>query len=153
MNLWQLSIVSLYGIIAFVSFVTGFRACYYRNKAYEETPIYGLLYTAFVRADTVIFGLFWALACLITIILSDFLLFLLVLSLFWLVRSIGETLYWFFQQFTPRPGNDPAKFKLHYKIFKNDSVWFVHQIYWQCFTVITTITTIYIANAWLKSLS
>lgn len=151
MEFWQQIIVIIYGLLALLAFFTSFRACYRHKKAYEDTPIYGLLFTAFVQADAVIFGLFWAGASLVTLLLQDWLLFLLILSVFWLVRSIGETQYWFLQQFSPRSGNDPQKFPLFFKIFQNDSVWFVNQIYWQCITVITIISTVYLGYQWVTA--
>jgi hypothetical protein len=151
MEFWQQISVSIYGLVALGVFISGFRACYSKNKAFEDTPISAMCYGAFVQADKVIFGLFWFVASLIAFIVDDWLLFLLIFSVFWLVRSVGETLYWMFQQFHPRPGNDPQKFWF-YRFFKNDSVWFVNQIYWQCITVITVISSVYLAHLWLQTL-
>jgi hypothetical protein len=150
MVLWQQLLVATYGCLALISFIVSFRACYYYKKAYAETPLSGILFGGFVQADNVIFGMFWFLTSTGTLLLKDWLLFLLIVSSFWLVRSIGETLYWFLQQFTFHEGNPPQKF-WHHRIFHNDSVWFVNQIYWQCISVVTIITTIYLANLWLKN--
>lgn len=149
MELWQQIIIAVYGLLAFTAFITCFRACYYHKKPFEETPLYGFLFTGFVRADNVVFGLFWSIISIILLILQEWILFLLILSVFWLVRALGETIYWFLQQFSPRPGNDPSKF-WYFKFFHNDSIWFVNQIYWQCVTVITIISTLYLSYAWLK---
>jgi hypothetical protein len=149
MQLWQQIIITVYGLLALVAFVTSINACYYHKKSFEETHLYGFLFSGFVRADNVVFGLFWFLTSLLCFILQDWTLFLLILSSFWLIRSIGETFYWFLQQFHPREGNPPEKF-WYFRIFHNDSVWFVNQIYWQCVTVITLITTIYLSVLWLK---
>lgn len=152
MQLWQQIIIATYGLIALIAFITSFRACYYHKKPFEETPLYGFLFTGFVRGDNVVFGLFWFIVSTASLILQDWTLFLLILSVFWLVRSIGETLYWFLQQFHPRTGNDPSKF-WYFKYFHNDSVWFINQIYWQCVSVLTIISTIYLTSIWLKELN
>jgi len=104
----------------------------------------------FVWGDVVVFGLFWFLVSIAVLYLQDWILFLLIVSLFWLVRSLGETIYWLNQQFTPRSNNHPKQY-LATKIFKNDSVWFAHQIFWQCVTVVTIITSIYLAKLWLTN--
>lgn len=152
MELWQQFIIILYGIIAFIAFISSFNACHRQKKSFEDTPVWSIFFTGFVQADNVVFGLFWTAIAILTLLLNDWLLFLLTLSLFWLVRSLGETIYWFFHQFIPRGGNDPQKF-WHYRFFHNDSVLFVNQIYWQCITVITSVSSIYLAHLWLKSLN
>lgn len=149
MELWQTVIISLYTLTAAIGLILAYRQSRYKNNAYGHPPkIYGF-FGAFVWADLVVFGAFWALSGLASLILNDWLLFLLIISLFWLVRSVGESLYWFFQQFSPRKGNAPEKFWIH-KVFRNDSVYFVHQIYWQCVTVVTIITSLYLGNLWLQ---
>jgi hypothetical protein len=148
MQIWQFLIILVIGILSTVGLILSYRQCKYRNNSYGHPPgIYGFL-GAFVWADLVVFGAFWTLVSLLTLILSDWILFLLITSLFWLVRSAGETLYWFHQQFTPNKGNPPDKFWVN-KIFKSDAVWFVHQIYWQCISVLTIVTSLYLAKLWL----
>ncbi len=106
---------------------------------------------SFVWADHVLFGPFWMLISVITLFLHDLLLFFLIYSVFWVVRSVGETLYWFFQQFSPRVGNEPEKFWIN-KHVPGEAVWFMHQIFWQCISVISVVLTIYTAHLWLQSL-
>lgn len=150
MNTWQTLFVGAYGVIALIGFVWSYHQCKRRKKSYGHPPgIYGF-YGAFVWADLVVFGAFWTLISLAAFILQDFIFFLLSVSLFWLIRSIGETTYWFLQQFTPRRGNEPTKFWFH-SIFHGDSVWFVYQIYWQCITIITLLTTLYLSYVWLSN--
>lgn len=151
MEFWQQLIIILYGILALIAFITSYYACSIKKKSYENTPLWGLFFTGFVQADNVIFGFFWVIVSVITLILQDWILFLLTLSVFWLVRSIGETFYWFLQQFHPRTGNEPEKF-WSYRIVKNDAVWFMNQIYWQCLTVITTISSLYLGYVWINTL-
>ncbi len=108
-----------------------------------------LLLGAFVWADAVVFSLFWLLVTLFVVIVQDWLLFLLVVSVFWVVRSWGEVIYWFNQQFSTLKRNPPEKFKLLFKLFPNDSVWFVYQIFWQCLLVITIIASVKLFSLWL----
>lgn len=151
MTPWQLITVLIYGIISLIGFFLALQECKTKKRAYNHPPkIYGF-FGAFVWADLVMFGLFWTFVSGISLILNDWILFLLSISLFWLVRSIGETLYWFHQQFTPRTGNEPEKFWFH-RIFHNDSVWFIYQIYWQCITVVTIITSLYLGSLWVRGI-
>lgn len=147
MELWQQIIVIVYGLLALWAFITSFKACYKQKRSFEDTPLFGFLFTGFVQADNVVFGLFWVIISGISLLIQDWIFFLLILSFFFLVRSVGETMYWFLQQFHPRDGNSPQKF-WYYKFFHNDSVWFVNQIYWQCVTVITLFTSIYLIKLW-----
>ena len=151
MELWQIGIISLWGLFALTGFLQSLRACMSQKKSFSAVPVVFYAFGAFVNADLVIFGAFWTLISLISLILRDFILFLLIISIFWLIRSIGETMYWFLQQFSPRKGNNPEKFWFH-RIFKDDSVWFVLQIYWQCITVITIITSLYLGKIWLQNI-
>src|SRR4030042_2404075 len=147
MNLLQNGIVLGYGALSLLVCIKGFRESKDNKNAYGLVP-YLYLLGIFTWGDAVIFGLFWLLSSIITIILQDFLLFLLIISVFWLVRSIGETIYWFNQQFSTINRNPPEKL-CGYKYFKIDSIWYVYQICWQCVTITSIITTIYLAHLWL----
>lgn len=151
MSSLQNFLIALVGIVAFLTFLKALLECAHRDNAFGTPYKVCELYGSFVWADHVVFGLFWIGVSIVVLLLQDWLLFLLIISTFWLVRSIGETIYWFFQQFIPRKGNDPKKF-WYYFLFRNDSVWFVNQIAWQCTTVITLITTIYLSTLWIGTL-
>lgn len=151
MELWQQLLIGGYSLLAGILGVYSYRQCKTKKNSFGDTSLLYAAFGAFVYADMVVFGLFFALVGLLTILLQDFLLFLLIISVFWLIRSLGETIYWFLQQFMPRRGNQPEKFRIH-KIFHNDSVWFVLQIYWQCITVLSIIATIYLANLWIQTI-
>lgn len=107
---------------------------------------------SFVWADHIIIGPFWVLASFLCFVLQDFTLFLLIVSVFWLIRSGGETLYWFLQQFHPRAGNEPEQFWIN-KHAPGEAVWFLHQIFWQCISVIALISTLITAVRWIISVS
>lgn len=148
MTFWQQIIVFVYGLVNFGLFLKGLYESNKKNNAFGLTRRYSC-FGMFVWGDAVVFGIFWAIASLISLILNDWYLFLLIISVFWLVRSIGETIYWFLQQFATVKRDQPHTLNF-YKIFHNESVWFVHQIIWQCVTVASLITTVYLFAKWLQ---
>ena len=99
------------------------------------------IFGIFVWGDATVFGIFWFLASITTLLLNDWILFLLVFSVFWVVRSLGETIYWFNQQFSKVIQWPPEKLPF-FKFFHNDSIWFVYQIVNQCITVVSIIVSI-----------
>ena len=103
---------------------------------------------AFVWADAAIFGLFWLVIAVTCLVMQDWLLFLIILSVFWVVRSAGEVIYWFNEQFSTKVRNKPKTLHL-FKLFPNESIWFVYQIIWQCVLVLTLISSVYLFNLWL----
>lgn len=105
---------------------------------------------AFVWADAVILSLFWILVSVSFYFYSDFYLFLITVSVFWFIRSIGETIYWFLEQFTEKHHNPPKQF-FHYALFKNESVWFVNQLYWQILSVVSGILSLIFIKEWVFS--
>ena len=142
------TLLFLFFILNIALSAKGYYECRYKKNAYGETRfLYPL--SMFVWGDAFIFGVFFALSSLVCILLQDQILFLLILSLFYLVRSVGETIYWFNQQFSTIIRMKPEKYPTH-KIFHNDSVWFIMQIVNQCVTVVTIITSVYLFHIWLK---
>lgn len=152
MSFWQDTIIFLYASINFLVFLKGFYESKYKKNAYCLTPCLFIL-GIFAWGDAVIFGLFWFLSSLVSYLLNDWLLFLLIISVFWVIRSLGETIYWLNQQFSSKiyDWNKPENLPGH-SVFHNDSVWFIYQITWQCITIVSVITTIYLANLWLKNI-
>ncbi len=151
MNSWQQTFILIYALFNLLVFLKGYYESKYKKNAYGLTrPL--LFIGAFVWGDAVVFGLFWLLSSIVTLLLKDWYLFLLVVSVFWVVRSLGETIYWFNQQFSPINRN-PIKNLSWNSIFHNDSVWFIHQIIWQCVMVTSTIFSIYFAWLWLRNLT
>jgi len=150
MNQIQTIIVLSFGLLAFINFLISLNECRSKKNPYGLTYI-NRIYGAFVYADMVIFGVFWTLVSVSVLILNDWLLFLLILALFWTIRSFGEMLYWFHQQFSPLNKNPIQRFVLK-NIFHNESIWFVYQIFWQCILIIGIISTILSANLWLKTI-
>jgi len=146
MNSLQFSIMVVYGSISLFAFIMGFYEVLKKHNPFGQ-PFILFWLGIFVWGDAVILGFFWCLVSLICFLLKDWILFLLIVSVFWVVRSLGEILYWINQQFSPIIRN-PPKNLLDYHWFKNDSIWFVYQVIWQCLLVISIIITIYLANLW-----
>lgn len=150
MSWWQILFVTIWG---FMSLIFAFISIYQtavKKRAYGRAGFL-LWMGAFVWGDGVIFGPFWTIVSFITLYLNDWILFSLFVSVFWLVRSLGETFYWFNQQFSLINRNQPQHLP-GFRFFKNNSVWFVHQIFWQCITVVTIISTIYLSALWIPNL-
>lgn len=149
MNIIQSYIVCAYGLISLAVFVKGLIESTKYKRSFNATPFLFFL-GIFVWGDAVVFGLFWFLASLLTFFLKDWLLFLLIISVFWTVRGLGEPVYWFNQQFSTINRNPPEKL-LGFKLFKNSSIWFIYQIVWQCITIVSIIASIFFAGLWLKT--
>lgn len=145
-NIEQLLVFG-FGLISAVVFWRGCKETKNNDNAFGLTP-YLLPLGIFVWADAVVLGLFWMIATLSSLYLNSTTLFFLIVSLFWLVRSIGETIYWFNQQFSSINRNPPKSLR-GYSFFKNDSIWFVYQLAWQCMTVVSVISSLYFGKMWL----
>jgi hypothetical protein len=149
MSTWQGATILLYAFINLAVFFKGFYESKNKKNAYGLVRVLTPL-GIFAWGDAVIFGPFWIAVSVVTFILQDWYLFLLTISVFWVVRSLGETIYWFNQQFSSKAyeWNKPENLPFH-SIFHDDSVWYIHQIMWQCTTVVSIITSIYLASLWL----
>ncbi len=149
MEIWQRLIVILFGLFSIIVFLKGVNESLKKNNSYAGTiPL--LWMGIFVWGDAVVYGAFWALCCFTVLLLNDWLLFLLLFSVYWTVRSLGETIFWFNQQFTPMKLYHAPKLP-GYKFFNNESIYFIYQIFCQCITVVSLITTIYLSAIWLQS--
>jgi hypothetical protein len=149
MNTIQTAIVVLFGGFSFTGLLLGLKNCLKRRNPYGLTQPYNLI-GSFVWTDAVVFGLFWSITCLVVLLLSNWLLFLLTFSVFWLMRSIGETIYWFNQQFAEKNRN-PFHTLWFSRVFPGDSVWVAMQIFWQCVAVAAAISTLYILRLWFTN--
>jgi len=150
MEVWQQTLVMIYGMGGAIAGAKGMYNSITHKNPYEESK-WTIFYGAFVWGDSSVFGLFWALISFSIILLKDWNLFLLAVSIFWLFRSTGETFYWFLTQFTDLNKDPAEKFFLH-KFFPDNSVWFINQILWQCISVLSLIATIFFSYIWIKTL-
>lgn len=133
-----LLMVFLYSLLAIA---VGYENLYRKKNPFGLTPYFTLL-GVFVWADSIVFGVFFALSSLICLVLANFTLFLLVYSVFWVIRSIGEQIYWFLEQFAQDHRNLPASLKMS-KFYKGESIYIHYQILWQCVSVIAIISSVY----------
>lgn len=140
----------LFLVTNLVIFYRAYFECKVRKNSLGPTPELYLL-GSFFWADAFIFSVFWILASLISLVLNSWQLFLLIISVFWLVRSLGEVKYWLNQQFSKINRNPPEKMRFS-SYFEGDSIWFVYQIFWQCLTVFSLVATIYFSRVWLISM-
>lgn len=147
MNTFQLSATIVYGLISLLAFIKGFYEVYKKNNPFGEALPLSFL-GIFVWGDATIIGLFGFLASLICLLISDWILFLLIISIFWVIRSLGEIIYWINQQFSPIVRNPPDTL-LGYKLFKNDSIWFIYQLYWQMVMVASIVFSILLIRLWV----
>lgn len=141
MNNWQNLVLVLFLVYSLGGFFYGLR--------YKKNP-YGLckrftLIGAFVWTDAFMFGLFFSLISILCLILQQWVLFGLIYSIFWLIRSIGEQIYWFHEQFAVTHRNSPHTL-LPSRIFKGEEVWIVMQTFWQCVSVAAVVAAIYIVS-------
>ncbi len=148
MQEWQQDIIIAYAIGALLFALKGIYESVIKKNVYGQQTFWMILYGAFVWGDAVILCTFWFLASLVILYLRNWQLFLLTLSVFWLIRSLGETLYWFLVQFSTKETDPPERFFLS-KYFPGTSVWFINQMFWQCVSIITLISTMYLAYKWL----
>lgn len=149
MNPLQVNFLILSAVLSGVLSLKGIWESSKKENAFGDTIFLGWL-GIFVWGDAVVFGPFWFLASLVPLLLRDWSLFLVIVSLFWVVRSLGETQYWFNQQFSNVHRNPPEKMRC-YGLFKNDSIWFGYQIFWQCILVASLIFSIYSVSQWLQN--
>lgn len=146
----QQLLLIVYLLVNLVVFSKGFFECKYKKNAFGLTPYLAIL-GVFAWGDAVIFGLFWIGVSIVSLFFGNWYLFLLLLSLFWLIRSFGETIYWFNQQFSTvrMEWNKPEKLAFN-SVFHNESIWYVYQIIWQCVSVVSLLLSIYFVNLWIK---
>lgn len=141
MNLWEGALLIFVALYSIFCFSLGFRNTYIKKNPFGLTPLFNPL-GAFVWADTIMFGIFFLLVSLVSLLFQDILLFFLVYSVFWVIRSLGEQIYWFLEQFTHTHRNKPETLKGH-RFFPGESIWIHYQIFWQCISVISIISSVY----------
>lgn len=149
LEFWQQIIIILFTLYALSSFIFAIIQVNKKN-IYGLTPQYYPL-GAFVWGDALIFGIFWTISSITIFFLNDWILFLLFYSVFVAIRSLGETIYWFNQQFST-VGKYVLKDMPGYRWIKSDGLWFIYQIMTQCVTVISIISSIYLSAIWIKQI-
>ncbi len=143
----QTILVFGWGIASFFVWIKAIQESGKKKNPYGLTPQL-LPMAIFAWADGTVISIFWIVAAGLSLITNNWWLFGLMFCLFWVVRSLGETIYWFCQQFSTIERNPPKTLK-GYKFFKNDAIWFVYQVAWQCVTVLAIVGSLYFAKMWL----
>jgi hypothetical protein len=149
LHLWQAGFMGIYWLLALACFGMGVYQSVVRRNSYGYTPWFYFM-GSFVWGDALIYGLFWTLTTPVVYFYSSWYLFWVLISVFWVVRGFGETIFWFNQQFSTIQ-RYPAQALPGYRFFKNDSIWFVYQIVAQCVTVVAIISAIFFSALWVKS--
>lgn len=110
-----------------------------------ETYFFGIPFGSFIWGDLFVFSLLWFLLLCVLSKVKNVQYYFLALYSFWLIRSTGETFYWFSQQFSqiinPWPNYYP-----HISIvntFTPKEIWVVHQLLWQSISIASLIGLIY----------
>lgn len=118
-------------------FALAYRHVRHSEETYGFIHAWGGFIGAFVWEDLMIFSLFFMAAALLTDIFQNIRIGLLLISAFWMVRSAGEALYFFLQQFH-RPDHPPHDIAMHFaplrRLFGRISVqkcYIIMQIFWQ----------------------
>lgn len=140
MNIVQSSIVIAFGLVSLFAFIKGCYQVFKKGNPFGE-PFILFWLGIFVWGDAVVLGFFWTSVSVTCLLVQNWIMFWLTVSVFWIVRSLGEVIYWINQQFSTIVRNPPQTL-IGYHWFKNDSIWFVYQIIWQCILVIAIIATI-----------
>ena len=146
MNFLQAVLLLFIGIGLLGVLIKGLDESRRKKNAYRETPFL-FLAGIFVWGDAVIFGPFWIIAAFWCYWMKDWVLFVLVVAVFWVVRSLGETIYWLNQQFSTIERNPPRNLR-GYELYRGDAIWFGYQTFWQSVMVVSIIATIYLASLW-----
>lgn len=147
MQQYQLLFLIFTFVVHALVFIYAPVACAKKHKTFTQTPVLSV-YGVFVWGDALIFSPFWALMSLLALYTNDWLLFWVITSVFWVVRSCGEVLYWFLEQFSGHPRNK-AENLLGYGLVKSDAVFFLYQIFWQCVAVISIVISCVLLYQWL----
>lgn len=149
MNILQISFIIGYFLYNLWSVIRGWRYCL-KREAFKLAPEYWGL-GMFVMGDTFAIGIFWMLLSVVSLVLGDWVLFWFVWSVFWAVRSLGESVYWFNQQFSSRRDmNKPHELPWN-NVFHDESVWFVYQTVTQCICVAAIVISVWLGHMWLGS--
>lgn len=142
--------LTLFALINLMLFLQSIDEIRFNKNSYKTTQMLSIL-GAFVWGDVLIIAPFWFIVSFVSIIANNMYLFLLSFSLFWVIRSFGEMIYWISEQFAVTKRNQPEKLLFH-GFLKNTSVWFIYQVFAQCIFVCAVILSIYFSAKWLHSI-
>ena len=132
--------------------IFGFLECQKKNYRGQRGALIFYPLGAYVWADAAVLGPFWVISTLALLYLNNWWLMWTYYFVFLSVRNLGETIYWFNQQFSTIERN-PGKERFLWKYFQDEhTVHFVYQVLWQCATVSPVVMAIYSSYRWIGSL-
>jgi len=140
-------LLTLFIIANIVIWIIAIYKTSFQHQPFHITPLLAPL-GIFVWGDSVIFSFFWFASASLCLYLNDFILFGLTFSVFWVIRGLGETIYWISEQFATNHRNHPHTL-IGSRIFPQDSIHFAYQIIAQTITIIAILTSVYFAHLWL----
>lgn len=143
------SFLILFSLTNLVVWILGIYHTSFKHHPHQVVlPLFPL--GIFVWGDAVVYALFWVIAGLVCLVRQDSTLFGLIVSIFWTIRGLGETMYWLHEQYTAKNRNLPETL-YGLKIFPGESIWFAYQIIAQVITITAIIFSIYFAQLWLAT--
>lgn len=144
---WRIFLITLAAFNVFAFFYSLWQ-CAFKNNPFGRCHL--AIFGSFVWGDAVVFSLFWVGLCVVTLsVVPDVNFFLFCASVFFIIRGLGETIYWLNQQFSKVDRNPPKNFWME-RIFPGESVWFAYQIIWQVVTAVALIAAVYFGVKWLR---
>jgi hypothetical protein len=151
--------VALCIALALVSLtVTCIALLHVRNSKEKFTFIYrwGILLGSFVWEDLLVFSFALFLVASIVLIIRDIRIGLLGFGIFWVVRSAGEALYFFLQQFH-EPTHSPHEISSHLSLLRpllgdicDQKGMIIMQVFWQTIVTISACLVILLLINWVR---
>ncbi len=138
-------------VLAILSFIN------VRNSGSEvEFILWAYPLGAFVWEDLLVFSAANVIACIFVTFIKDFRYIFIYFLSFWLIRSIGETFYWFLQQFCtstmyPHDQYDWDRNSILSSLIgdlSNQKYFILNQISWQIVTVLCICGFIFVLKKW-----
>lgn len=105
---------------------------------------------AFVWGDLVVLGPFWLIVSGLILWTQQWLMAWIIISLFWTLRSLGEMIYWFNEQFAINKRNKVADLLGHQLFGESEAVYFGYQVLWTVVATVFMLMTIYATTMWIK---
>lgn len=146
MQIEQTTLLLIFGLLNLIVFIKSWREVLIKQNPFGLTRWLSWL-GIFVWGDAVVIAPFWIISALLSLFLRDWILFWLIVSIFWSVRSLGEVIYWLNEQFAAKKRNPPHTLP-GYLLVKSEAIWFIFQIYWQCVMVVSIVSAIFFAKNW-----
>ncbi len=142
--------IAIWGIIGATLAYISINKIKANKQECDFTWWWGFPIGAFVWEDMLVFGILHALLALISLLSSNTLIWVISFLVFWIVRSAGETLYFFLQQFiVPKhhPHDISAQLQMVRKLFGNISdqkCFILLQVTMQSLLVLSLLSLIYL---------